>query len=325
MFGYEPSDTKYNEISVLRSHIRYRTLKDELQSTDQELQTLRPTRNFEIDKSPVLVKNGINPELSCTQVHYLKGYFLLQYLCDIVTKKNFFRFLRKYVHELYHGRLVHSTEFLTLFFDEFYGASDSANVFDLKHICDNWLDSSELPKELNSKYECNSLSTNTLLNDLNSATKWWLEFNKKFKSRKRKLLASRCTNSKSVIKVPESVKTLVAEQLVLLLENLLLTNCLSHQTLDILDIEYSFRNQSPDVQHRFAELIVKNSCIEKLCFVDHFLYQHQSMGIYLYGEMAMSKNKNVKNRARKIFLGIKNEMDPTMIINVKEMLMGNVI
>ena len=45
-------------------------------------QILRPMRGSELRDSmsnALYVKNGINPAISYTQVHYLKGYFLLRY------------------------------------------------------------------------------------------------------------------------------------------------------------------------------------------------------------------------------------------------------
>ena len=91
---------KFGEIRELRAHIRYRTLKEELDNTDEELQALRPMGEQGIEQSVPYVKNGINPESSCTQVHYLKGHFLLKYLCDMVSTEKFFALLRKYIHEL---------------------------------------------------------------------------------------------------------------------------------------------------------------------------------------------------------------------------------
>ena len=90
-----------------------------------------------------------------------------------------------------------------------------------------------------------------------------------------------------------------------------------------MDNIYRFQHLSPDVQHRFSELIVKHRYTEKLDFVQRFLKDHQSMGIYLYGEMKMSKNKHIQSYAVQIFNELQHEMDPTMAVNVKEILFGN--
>ena len=245
------------------------------------------------------------------------------HLCTMVSKEMFFKLLRKYVHELFHGRLVHSTEFLTLFFNEFFESSDESNVKKLKVVADDWLDSKHLPKELISKYENAKARENELMVNLSKVIKWWKQQDRNFKKRKRKRDADSAFSSSMTTKVPDFVTILVTEQLVLLLERLLELNHLSPKTIDYLDTIYKFQHQSPDVQHRFAELIVKYRCTEKLSFVGRFLKYHQSMGIYLYGEMKISKSKHIKSYAVQIFKELQNEMDPTMAVNVKEILFLN--
>ena len=314
---------RIQEINELRGHIRFITLKGELECTDEELQVLRPMGKSGIDQPQSYVKNGMNPELSCTQVHYLKGYFLLKHFCDIVSKEEFFKLLRKYIHELYHGRLVHSTEFLTLFFNECFQSSDEADVRKLKLIADEWLDSKSLPKEIILKYNDIKPKDDTLMDELEKASKWWKQQDRNFKKRKRKKDGNINLNANILAKVPEFVSSLMTEQLVIVLEILLELDSISSKTLNYMDSVYEFQNQSPDVQHRFAELIVKHRLTEKMTFVESFLKTHQSMGIYLYGEMKISSNKKIKVNATKIFNDVKDEMDPTMAVNVKEILFGN--
>ena len=119
-----------------------------------------------------------------------------------------------------------------------------------------------------------------------------------------------------------SVKCLFTEQLVLLLENLLEAEYLHPCVINALDEHYCFEKHAPDVQHRFAEIIVKHSHHKKLCFVETFLKLHQAMGIYLYGEMSMSQNKKIRKSVATIFEEIQSDMDPIMLLNVKEMLYG---
>ena len=72
----------WSEVAELRAEIRFRTLGAELENTESDLQSLRPMRGNELrdEKTDTLfVKNGINPEIAFTQVHYIKGYFLLRY------------------------------------------------------------------------------------------------------------------------------------------------------------------------------------------------------------------------------------------------------
>ena len=322
LFGYDPFQTSLEDIRRLRDHIRYNTLSGELECTNEELQTLRPMGISAINKSQDYVRNGLNPESSCTQVHYLKGHFLLKHLCDMVSEEAFFALLRKYIHQLYHGRLVHSTEFLTLFFDEFYGQTCTTNKQSLKSICDDWLDTKELPKILANKYHKLGPMSSGLVDQLLLATKWWKDLNARFLNRKRNKNGKSHSGREHKLEIPEIIKNLLNDQLVLLLENLLLLSKISNRTLDRIDIEYEICSRSPDVQHRFAELVVKHGCVDKLYFVEQFLFDHQSMGIYLYGEMALCKNKTIQNRAKTIFGSLKKYMDPTMAINVNEMMYG---
>jgi aminopeptidase O len=74
-------DTDWAEVSRLRALIRYKTLCSELDNTDEDLQKLRPMLGNELRDSAsnaLFVKNGMNPETVYTQVHYIKGYFLLR-------------------------------------------------------------------------------------------------------------------------------------------------------------------------------------------------------------------------------------------------------
>ena len=70
------------ETSKLRGYIRYLTLVSEIDNSDDEdLQKLRPMEGHQLkdlQKNVAFVKNGLNPQISFTQVHYLKGFFLLQ-------------------------------------------------------------------------------------------------------------------------------------------------------------------------------------------------------------------------------------------------------
>ena len=62
----------------LRSAIRFLTLESELENTNPEMQAMRPMKDRSGDGGTGFVKNGMNPEGAYTQVHYIKGYFLLR-------------------------------------------------------------------------------------------------------------------------------------------------------------------------------------------------------------------------------------------------------
>ncbi len=106
----------WQSLTELRWLIRFQTLQSELESTPEEHQIMRPMRGQELlDEATNVkyVKNGQNPQMAYTQVHYLKGFFLLHHLCQAVGGEvHFFAFLRHYAQDLFHGKLVHSTDFL---------------------------------------------------------------------------------------------------------------------------------------------------------------------------------------------------------------------
>ena len=77
---------------------------------------------------------------------------------------------------------------------------------------------------------------------------------------------------------------------------------------------------NPDVGHRWCELVVKNRF--KACYGDirYFLTQHQGMGVYLYAEMAMSRNKTLVKLANDIFIDLKHELDRNTYAVVKNII-----
>ena len=47
------------------------------------------------------------------------------------------------------------------------------------------------------------------------------------------------------------------------------------------------------------------------------------MGLYLYGEMTLSKSKTLKSMAFNLFEELKSEMDPSTSLNLYQMLKQN--
>ena len=66
--------------------------------------------------------------------------------------------------------------------------------------------------------------------------------------------------------------------------------------------------------------MVKHSWSEQKDFIINFLREHQSMGIYLYGELSMSKNKTLKSMANKAFDELKAEMDSGTVTNIRQLI-----
>ncbi len=306
--GYPLKDFSWSSWDDCRSWIKYKTLAAELDATPAVHQIMRPMAGKELrdpETDVAFVKNGQNPELTFTQVNYLKGYFLLRHFCDTVGQDKFFALLRYYVHELYHGCLVHSTDFLTLFFKSFPEHYPPEKCEDnVKKICSEWLD---VPSHVVEKYE--TLNEKSPL--IQSAFRVLKTVPVK-RAKKRKVSGSVCKDDKTK-------DGLVAEQLIILLEMLLERAKLSKDCLRDLDKRFAFATKNADVQHRWCELIVKHGFKENLDFVRDFLREHQAMGVYMYAELAL-KSRSFNAVAKDVFEELKGEMDPSTVVNISEML-----
>jgi hypothetical protein len=66
--------------------------------------------------------------------------------------------------------------------------------------------------------------------------------------------------------------------------------------------------------------VIQHCCLTYKDFVKRFLREHQSMGIYLYGELANSKSKQLNKLALDTFEELKLEMDSSTVTNITELL-----
>ncbi|KAH9504612.1 hypothetical protein Btru_062428 [Bulinus truncatus] len=106
--------TEYQDRSNLRALLKYRLLTSEIRNTPEHLQTLRPHVLSEISvhsKEAQFVKNGLDPEKTVMQVHYLKGFFLLLYLEQKAGKEVFLLAIKTFINEKL-GHLYSSKDFL---------------------------------------------------------------------------------------------------------------------------------------------------------------------------------------------------------------------
>ncbi len=67
-------------------------------------------------------------------------------------------------------------------------------------------------------------------------------------------------------------------------------------------------------------MVIKHSWTARKEFVRQFLTEHQSMGIYLYGELSISRSKHFNQLGREVYEELKHEMDSSTVTNVKELL-----
>ncbi|XP_055956382.1 aminopeptidase O isoform X2 [Patella vulgata] len=118
-------------------------------------------------------------------------------------------------------------------------------------------------------------------------------------------------------------KELNADQKVLLLEELLNKDNLPENVFTCLRQQYNIDSTNAEVYHRMCELIIKHKYTKYFPEIERFLKQHQSMGVYLYGEMMLSENQKLIEMSRRSFSLVKNEMPDGVFSTVHAMLYGD--
>ncbi|XP_043403020.1 aminopeptidase O isoform X6 [Chelonia mydas] len=172
------------EQQELKALLRWRRLRDEVQNSKEELQVLRPNKENtgEVSESGTcIIKHGLNAEKIFMQVHYLKGYFLLQSLAKRIGEATYFEFLRKFVQK-FHGQLILSQDFLYMLLEDIpeqkgYGLS-------VENIIGAWLDTSGIPKPL--LEECQSWDQCRLVQQVNDEVTKWIQANQRARKRTKR-------------------------------------------------------------------------------------------------------------------------------------------
>ncbi|XP_002739704.2 aminopeptidase O-like [Saccoglossus kowalevskii] len=297
----------------LRSILRYRSLVAELENTEEELQTLRPSGEATVgsesqDGQIHYVKNGLNEDKWFIQVHYIKGYFLLRYLANLVGQSHFDGLIKKYVLR-YHCQQVLSQQLFSLFFEAFPHLCDQGITKET--IYSDWLDNPGMPKDLNPDEFTHS---NWLVDEVNIECKTWVEIERK----------NRCKKSprKKMKSFEDQHEKLCADQIQLLLEMILEWEAMSVQTLQQLDSVYGVSHGNAEIRHRWCELLVKHRYRARYSDVKQFLLQDQAMGVYLYGELILSEKPTERRLAEACFKTVSREMDRGCYNTVFEMLYG---
>ena len=228
-----------------------------------------------------------------------------RYLLGLLGEPHaFFTMLRRYVHDLYHGRLVHSSDFLRLYFKTFPGTKEN-----LKNIVEKWLNAPGMNDELVVNFGAGQIRENSLFREVGEQFQLWKGFNQS------KMLPHSA--------LPVFSSDLIPQQLVLLLEQLLELGSLKNRTLKSLDATFRLSHSaSPDVFHRWCELIVKHGYTPGFDCVKWFLKEHQAMGIYLYGELALSSKAELRRLGKVVLKDIIDEMDIDLAASAREMTFG---
>lgn len=301
------------EAKDLRIYLRHKSLSQEMSHTTDDLQQLRPMQGNKLQSDHVgFVKNGINPAAGLSQAHYLKGYFLLQYLYEIVGHVPFFSLLQQYTIT-YMGELVNSTHFIRLFC-ELFPDQCLENDITVEWLLSTWLHSSGIPTQV-LQLRCLDISCNTLYNQIDEFFSEVCYLNQHL----TKKVSGQKKQKMEVELMSEPLST--PEQISLMFEKMLELDAVHFQLLKIIKNQHdTYIRMNPDVNHRWCELVVKNKYRRCYCDVVAFMKEHQSMGVYLYGEMALSKNKTMIDLARNTFKELEHELDVNSAAVIRDIL-----
>lgn len=297
------------ERGELRALIRYKVLEAELDHTDTSIQILRPepSHNYKNPESDIMyVKDGMNPNKQFTQVHYLKGYFLLRHLAQTVGVRKFNTVFRSYI-ERFHGQLVLSKEFLQHVFHTLPELGEQG--LSVETIYSEWLDVPGIPTGIQ---DVKNRPENKLFHQVHAEVSKW----KKFDSGNR---GKQSRRSRGRANDPTAEK-LEPDQLVLMLEELLLMPKLKPATLKKLKGTYTLQQQNADVRHRWCELVVKHKYVSAYQDVRDFLIHDQAMGVYLYGELVLSGCRKQRALAEQCFSEVSAHMEGGTRTTVNTML-----
>ncbi|KAM8962337.1 aminopeptidase O isoform 2-T2 [Pelodytes ibericus] len=307
--------TKVKKLSIeakdqqeLKALLRLHRLVDEVKNSQGELQILRPhgDNTGEVSESGAsIVRHGLNAEKMFMQVHYLKGYFLLQFLANKIGQDNYLTFLRKFVNT-FHGQLILSEDFFRMLLESV--PKQNQHGLSIAVVYQTWLDTPGVPKPL--LEESQAWKKNRLVQQVNEEVSKWIRLNQ---CSKRGTKRKRWSNKEFDDKI-------LPDQLVLLLDLLLEKKSLSTKTLHCLQQVYRLQDQDAEVRHRWCELIIKHKYTTAYKDVETFLQQDQAMGVYLYGELMVNEDARQQELARRCFAAVRDQMDVSCVKVVGEML-----
>ncbi|XP_041359506.1 aminopeptidase O-like [Gigantopelta aegis] len=300
----------------LRCLLKERTLRAEVENTEESLQTLRPNKGEEAlppdDTTGIqYVKNGMNPNKAFMQVHYLKGFFLLRFLESVVGVDGFLEFLKEYVTQ-FHGQLVSSQDF----FDLLFSLCLDLRQQDLtkEQLFEDWLDCAGMPKSLDNLNITEK--NNILLQEVNAQV---VEIRASCRQSPRRVHKKRkCSTDDGL-----HFRKFDPDQVVLLLDVLLDEDAVPNSVLEALRIHYSLQTANAEVRHRWCELVVREKALKYYDDVRSFLVKDQAMGVYLYGEMVISGCAKQKHIAVECFQLLRQDMPEGVIKTVHCMLYGD--
>jgi aminopeptidase O len=256
---------------ALKAKNRYQILKSDCVNIDLSLQQLSNNQ----ETSGLAVVNGLNREKIVSQIPYLKGYFFLYQLSQLLGMDSFLIALRRFVQQ-FHLCLVSTLEIV-----EFFCSNSSHNTA-IRQLANSWLYSADLPVLAPPTHG------NRLIIEIEEHLKYW--------SRPRGAIPV-FTND-------------CPDQIVALLDKLLELPLPTKKDFHRLVEHYEPQRVNADAYHRLCELVVAGEYFDLVHLVRTFLLNHPAMGAYLYGELMLTQLPFFQPVAIQVYQTLKSHLDP---------------
>lgn len=260
-----------SERMALKALNRYQILKSDCANVDSSLQQLSNAQ----DDSALAVVNGLNPEKTVSQIPYLKGYFFLYQLSQLLGIDSLLITLRRFVQQ-FHLCLISTLEIV-----DFFCSNSNRSCSDIRQLANIWLYSANLPVLAPPTH-------NRLIIEIDQHLNYW-------------------TSPRGLAPV---FATDCPDQIVALLDRLLELPLLpTKKDIHRLVEHYEPQCVNADAYHRLCELIVAGKYLDLIHFVRTFLLNHPAMGAYLYGELMLTQLPSLQSLAIQTYQTLESHFD----------------
>eukprot|EP00117_Sycon_ciliatum_P049025 scpid7233/ scgid34825/ Aminopeptidase O len=279
------------QLSDIRLRLKLNVLAAEVDHTDTTLQVLVGD-----PESQDRVVNALREEKPFQQVHYIKGYLLLCHMAQRVGVETFDRFLAR-VTEKFSGKNISSSVILNFFFEE-EGAPFRSEEFCTDRLVADWLQHPGMPP---STHLLMPEAENQCLARVNAEIASLLNMIQAPGQHRKQ---HHTHDGRSPLDLSCFEVCWLLTQLVQADIKTLRVCCMRH-----IHATYRMEQRSAEERHIWCELIVKHRCQSFYGDVERFLREDQGMGVYLYGELILTRQKKAQKLAVDVFQSLQEELD----------------